>query len=154
MVPCLSSPLICLCFVLLCFYFLSHVLGVTLVNKTIQGSDVQFSHTSCVLCVQHPKSSLLPSPFTPLYPLLPAPPPFPLGITVLLSVSELSLLTPFTFFTQPPIHAPLTAVSLSSVSVSLFLFCLLVYFVHQSPHVSDIMSYGICLSLSDLFNLA
>ena len=41
-----------------------------------------------VLCVHHPKSSLLPSPFIPLYPLLPPCTPFPLVITMLLSVCE------------------------------------------------------------------
>ena len=65
-------------------------------------------------------------------------PPFPLVITILLSVSVsfvlfcfvLFLLNPFTFSLSPLSLSPLTAVSLFSVSMSLFLFCLLVQFVH------------------------
>ena len=45
-------------------------------------------------------------------------------------VLEMLLLNPLTLPTQPPTPLPLAAVSLFSVSVSLFLFCLLVYFVH------------------------
>ena len=45
-----------------------------------------------------------------------------------------------------PILLPSTAVSPFSVSLILFLFCLLVYFVHHIPHVSEIIWY---LSFSD-----
>ena len=64
----------------------------------------------------------------------------------------LFFVNPFTIFTHPPNPPPLTAVSLFSVSMSLFLFCLLVYFVHQIPHTSKIID--MCLSLSGLFHLA
>ena len=50
-------------------------IGVTLVNTRTQGSGVQFNNTSSAYCVPHPKSRLLPSPFIPLYPLLPPQPP-------------------------------------------------------------------------------
>ena len=48
-------------------------IGVTLVNKIIYASGAQFYNASSVYCivVHHPKSSLHPSPFTPLYPPLP-----------------------------------------------------------------------------------
>ena len=58
-------------------------------------------------------------------------PSFPLVITTLLSMAMrfCSLLNPFTFFTQLPTFSRLTAVSLFSVSMSLFLFCLFVLFI-------------------------
>ena len=66
-------------------------------------------HLYIVWCVHPPKSSLLLSPFIPLYPLLPAPhPSFALVITRLLILLSLSVkfpshprpsLNPFTFFT-------------------------------------------------------
>ena len=111
-------------------------------------------HLCIVFFFHHPKSSLPPSPFIRLYPFLAAPIPFPLVITVLLSPSVwgfgfvclcVCLFNPFTFFTQPHNPPPLTAVSLS-VSMSLFLFCLVLYFVHEIPHISKIIS---CLFFSD-----
>ena len=45
-------------------------------------------HVYIVLCVHHPKSSLLPSHLSLLYPLLPPPPPSPLVITMLLPSSS------------------------------------------------------------------
>ena len=68
-------------------FCLIEFIGVTLINKIIKVSGVQFCNTSLcmVLCVYHPKTSLLPTPFIPLYPLLPPPDPFPLAITILLS---------------------------------------------------------------------
>ena len=50
------------------------------------------------------------------------------------------------FHPTPQPLSPLTAASLFSESMSLFLFCLLVYFVPQIPHVSEILWY---LPLSD-----
>ena len=43
-------------------------------------------HLNTVLCVHHPKSSLLPSPFIPPFPLQPPFTPLPPSITTLLSV--------------------------------------------------------------------
>ena len=83
----------------------------------VHNSTTHHLHT--VLCVHHPKSSLLPSPFIP--PILSSPCPCPdlpsaLVITTLLSVSIrfvfflssfFIFLHPFTFFTQPTIPTPL-----------------------------------------------
>ena len=71
-----------------------------------------------MLCHVHPNSSLLPSSFTPLYPLLPVPTPFSPVITLLLSVSEFSflfLLNPFTFPPAPQPLSSLTAVLASQM---------------------------------------
>ena len=46
-----------------------------------------------------------------------------------------------------PSHPPLLAMSLFSISVSLFLLYLLVCFIFYTTHV---ISYSICLSLSDI----
>ena len=53
-----------------------------------------------------------------------------------------SLTSPFTFF-QPVLTSclPLTTVSMFYVSMPLVLFCLVVYFVHQIPIVSEIIWY-------------
>ena len=55
-------------------------------------------HLYVVLCVHHPRSSLLPSPFILLYPLPPPPPPSPLVIAILLSVSMSCVFFLFFFF--------------------------------------------------------
>ena len=92
-------------------------------------------------------------------PLCPPPPslcsPFPLAIATLLSVSMCmhlcSLANPFPFFHPAPSPAPpLNSVSLSHVSMPLFLFCSQVYFVHQIPHISEIIWY--LSSLAGLFH--
>ena len=72
---------------------------------------------------------------------------FSLVITTLLSVSMCFFLKPFTFFHQPS-HPPssLTTVSWFHVSMPLLLFCSSVYFVHQIPHISEIIRY---LSFTD-----
>ena len=64
-------------------------IGVALVNKIIYVSGVKFKIQllNIVLCVHHPKSSLLPSPFSPLALSSIPHPPFLLVITILLSVS-------------------------------------------------------------------
>ena len=97
-------------------------------------------HLHTALCTHLPKQSFsAPVPHLHLCPPPPPQPPFPLGTTPLLSVSVvcmyvwffLFLLNPFTFFHPVPAPlSPLTAVSLFSGSMSLFLFCLLVYFVN------------------------
>ena len=61
-------------------------------------------HVHSVWCVHHPRSSLLPSAFTRLYPLLP-PPPFPLVLTMLLPLYVFSLClipSPFSPSPRPP----------------------------------------------------
>ena len=53
-----------------------------------------------------------------------------------------SLTNRFTFFQPvPTTPEPLTTASLFHVSMPLVLFCLLVYFVHQVPLISDITQY-------------
>ena len=78
-------------------------------------------HLSILLClpphIKSPSITIYP-PFTFFYL---CPPTSPLIITVLLSVI-FCVLNPFTYITQRP--TPVTAVSLFSVSLSLFLFCL------------------------------
>ena len=51
-----------------------------------------------------------------------------------LRLNALLLVVVFNLFTQIPKPLP-------SVSMSLFLFCLLVYFVHYTPHTSEIVWY-------------
>ena len=113
---------------------------VTLYRFQVYNSTLH--HLYIVLCVHHPKSRLLPSPFIPLYSLLPPPPPFSLVITILLSVPMrifFNLLNPCTFFTQPlQFPFPLTALSLFSESTSLFLFCLFIVFI---SHINEITWY-------------
>ena len=99
-------------------------------------------HLYIVLCVHLPKSSLLLSPFSSSLlsstsPITPHP-SFPLVITILFSVTVryfsfsffFFLLNPFTFSPSAQSLSNQTAVRLFYVSMSLFLFCLLVYFVH------------------------
>ena len=70
------------------------------------------------------------------------PPP---TITTLLSLS----MNTFSFLLKPSTpYPPPRAVSLLSLSTSLYSFCLLVPFVHQIPHISEIIGY---LSFSDWF---
>ena len=91
-------------------------------------------HQYTVLCVHHPKLGLLPSPFIPHFILFCfLPPPFPLVITILLSVSMrfyFFCFNPFTFFTQFPNPPPLWQLSICSLYLwvcfyFLSLFCLL-----------------------------
>ena len=96
-----------------------------------------------ILCIYHPKSSPLPiniyPSFTHFYLPLPS---FPSGYhhTVVCVYEGFCLLNPVTFFTQP--GNPLPSDSCKFVlSMSLFLFCLLVYFVHSIPHVIKITWY-------------
>ena len=126
-------------------------IGVILVNKIIQVSGVHFYNTPSVYCIVCSPSKVKPPSITtdlPLPPdLPPLTPPFPLVISILLSVSMIFFLIPSPFSLSPLTPSPLTAVSLFSLSMSLFLFCLLVYSVHQSPHMREIIWY---LSFSDL----
>ena len=59
-------------------------------------------------------------------------------------------------FIQHPQNLPLISVSLFPVSLPLFLFCSSVYFVHQIPHMSEIVWYlsfaNWLISLSILFS--
>ena len=69
----------------LCSLFLIGFIGVTLVHKIIQVSSIQFYNTSSVHCVVCSPPQVT-SPSITIYPPL-TPPPFPLVITMLLSVS-------------------------------------------------------------------
>ena len=90
-------------------------------------------HLYIILCVYHPKSQVsFHHHLSLLYRLLPPPTPFPLVITMLLSVSMsffLFCLIPLPFLPGPPNPLP-TAANLFSVTMSLFLLCWFVYFVH------------------------
>ena len=61
------------------FIIVIEFIGVTLVNKIIYISGIQLYNTStvCCICVHHPKSSLLPSPFISSLPSSTSPHPFP-----------------------------------------------------------------------------
>ena len=66
--------------------------------------------------------------------------------------------SPYHLFFLPslPAPSPLTTVSMFSVSVLLFLFCLLNYFIHYIPHISGIIWYlsfsGWLISLNIIFS--
>ena len=88
-------------------------------------------HLYTVLCVHHPKSNLLSSPFvTPIFSSNSSHPSHSLVTTMQLSVSMRFLFAYSLHVFHPAPQIPLTAVSLFSVSLSQFLFCMLVYFVH------------------------
>ena len=96
-------------------------------------------------------------PFLPLHSTPPCPPP-PSHIPPLQFMSMgdevfwgVFLLNPLTFFTQPPTYSPLTAVSLFSMSISLFLCCLFILFIRFHVYVR---SHGISPSLIGLFDIA
>ena len=75
---------------------------------------------------------------------------FPLSFTPLIALSPLQsphcCPCPWVLFPSTP--PPVVIIILS---MSLSVFCLLVQFVHQIPHMSE--SYGICISLTGLFHL-
>ena len=118
----------------LIFILLLEFIGVILVNEIIYISSVQFYNTSSVHCIvcSPPK---VKSPSTTIYPwftlfYLPHL-SLPLVIIILFSVSmNFSPLSLHLFHPASQPLSPLTAVSLFSISMSLFLFCLLVYSVH------------------------
>ena len=117
--------------VIVCFIeFIGVILLMKLYRFQVYNSITH--HLYIVLYAHHPKSSTPSITFYPPYPLLPLPTPFPSGNNHMWSIYEwlifFFLLNLFTFFTQSPKPSPLTAVSLFSVSMSLFLFWLLVYF--------------------------
>ena len=88
-------------------------------------------HLHIALCAHNPKSSIFPPLFIPSLPLcLFLPPASPLSIWQSPSSVSVFFLILSSFSTSPPTSSPLTSVSLFSVSMSLFLFCLLVYFVY------------------------
>ena len=126
------------------FFLFIVFIGVTLAYKIIQVSGAQFYSTSSVhrnVC-SPPRSSPLPSHFIPLY--TPAPPlPLTPAITTLLSMP----VNVFLFCSVPssPSPQPPTAVGPPSIYEPVSAF-LLVQFVHQIPHMSEIIWY---LSFSD-----
>ena len=110
------------------------------------------THTSSVHCivwsppqVRSPSVTSYP-PFTLSYLLPPLSPPGNHCAVVCLWGFLFFFLNLFTFLILPPKPSPLTAISLFSISMSLSLFSLLVYFVHQIPHINEII-WG--LSFSD-----
>ena len=128
-------------------FFILNLLGVILVHKTIQVSSIQLNKTSvyCIVCPSLQTKFISVSNYPPFAFFYLPPPPFPLDITILLSVSMWDmhiyfLLNPFTFI-HPPFNppSPLTVVSLFYVSV--FLFYLLNSFVHYIPRISEIIWY-------------
>ena len=100
-------------------------------------------HLYIVLCVHHPKSHLLPSPFIPSIPSSTSHlPPFPLVVTIpIVCIYEgFFFLNPFTLLHPAPKPLfPLTADSLFSVCESVSI--LFVYFSHWIPHRSEIIRY-------------
>ena len=106
----------CLFFFLLIFI---EFIGTTLFNKIIKVS-VYYSiihHLYIVLCVHHPRSSLLPSPPIPPLPASPSlHPSFPLAIIILLSVSMKY------FLTQPPNPLPSDSCQ-SGLYLWVYFFC-------------------------------
>ena len=121
---------------------LKKFIRVTLVNKIIyvSGDNSIIHHLYIVLCVPHLESSFLPSPFILLIPSSTSPTLFPSGNHHTVSMSIRFLLGFFGFFffcwnpslfsPSLPLPSPLTVVSMFSISMSLFLFCLWVYFVY------------------------
>ena len=94
-------------------------------------------HRYIVLCVCYPKSSLLPSPFIPPLPSSTYPHPlFPVVITIRWSVSMRSYVSCFCSLCLIPSHfhpalqPPSPQIPLNLFSISLFLFCVLVYVIH------------------------
>ena len=126
-------------------------IGVTLVNKSIQFQVYNsVTHHRYVVCsppqVKSPSTTICP-PFTLLY----LPHDLPSGHHHPLSVSFclvlcLFWLTPFTFPTQPSHPSLLPAVSLFSVSLSLFLCCWYILFIRFH---TGVRSHGIYLSALD-----
>ena len=58
-------------------------------------------------------------------------------LTILTLITVAILLNLFNFLSQTPFH--LATISLSSLSVSFFQFCLLIYFGFQIPHIREII---------------
>lgn len=88
--------------------FSLNLLGSHWLIKVIQSSGAQFNtaihHLYITFCVHHPKPDLHHHHLCHPVPSSACPTPFPLAITILLSVSvsfSVSLLTTFTYFTQP-----------------------------------------------------
>lgn len=99
------------------------------------------SHPSCLL---HPAPASLP--------LWPAPhrPP------CLWVMQMCSWTNPFPFFHPVPLTLPQTIAHLFYVSTALFLFCSSAYFVHEIPHLHEVMwywsFYGRLMSLSTVIS--
>ena len=72
---------------------------------------------------------------SPLYPLPPLPSTIPPNHHILVHVHEF-----FLFFSIPSPQLRLSELESCSLSISLSLVCLLVQFVHQIPHKSEIIS--------------
>ena len=114
--------------------FFIEFISMTLVNKSIQVSSVQVNKTSSAHCIVRSLPQIR-SLSVPIYPPfvhfhLPHPPSLSLyrcpGLCV---IYILLCLIPSPFFISSPTPSPVIAVNLSYVSMLLFLFCLLNYFV-------------------------
>lgn len=124
--------------------FVTEFIAVTLVHEIIWVSGVPFCKAPSAYCTvcSPPEPTLHLPPWPPLKPL---PPTFPSpAIAILLSVSVF-FSAQSRHLSRPP-STPPTAVSLLSVSISLLLVCVFVYFVHQIPRVREIVGH---LSFSD-----
>lgn len=110
------------------FSLFIEIFGVTLINKITQVSGTQFhsTHLYTVLCVHHPKSSLLLSPL-PLHPTPPLPPGNHHSIT---PVHEFFPFFVFaqSFHTHPVPKHPPTVVSLLSMSIFILIVFLFIKF--------------------------
>ena len=108
--------------------------GVTLANKIKSVSGVYFCNTASLYCtVCSPPQVTCHQHLSLLHPLLPPSILFPSGNHRKQCLSFFLCLIPSFFSPSHPLQFlfPLTVVSLFSVFMSLFLFCLLVYFVHS-----------------------
>ena len=123
-------------------------------SRNIQVSSVQLSKAPSAHCITHPSPQAkslstpsLPSAHLHLHPPHPLLWPSPHCCLCLCVIYTLFLVNPFAFFHPvPPPPFPLTPVTLLHVSMPLFLLYPSVYFVHQIPHMSEIIWY---LSFSD-----
>lgn len=116
------------------------VYGVTLVNQPAQVSRVQLRKPHL-----HPASCATAQgrPFCPRFPLCSVSVRFiQTYIYTYMYTCAFVCLIPSPCFTQSPNAPPPTAVRLFSGSMLLFLFCLLNYFVHESPHRHEIVEFA------------
>ena len=140
----------CGSFIFYFYLFVIEFIGMTLVHKTTQISIIQLNKHHFYNCPVFPSaqvkslsvnltlhtSTQLQSPFLSGY--------HHTDVCVYVLCICVFWLIPSPSFIQSPHH--LTTVGLFHVSMPLFLFCPLVYVVHQIPHVSEFVWY---LSLSD-----
>ena len=104
-------------------------------------------HLHIVLCVHTPTQVSVHHHLSPLNALLSPSSPFPSSNhhTVVCAYNFCFygsfLLNPFIFLTQPHKSPSLWQLSVYSLPLSLFLFCLLIYLVHYIPLMNEVMWY-------------